>query len=111
MSHTPRVLESRTWTPYRFENHYQPGNELLPIFSDRIKEIKLRIPGIPEPLQYHQICSRGLSDFHFDETMVNQSKEPFRNNQKNSAKMVKSKIISTLMNLVVQEKIDKESFQ
>ena len=84
---------------------------MLPIFSDRIKEIKIKIPGIPEPLQYHQICSRDLSDFHFEENMVNQSNEAFRNNQKNAAKMVKSKIISTLMNLVVQEKIDKESFQ
>ena len=55
------------------------------------------------------ISTRDLRDFHCDETMQKRSTKPFREEQKKVANMVKSKIISTLMCLVVQEKIGKES--
>ena len=55
------------------------------------------------------ISTRDLKDFHCDENMQKRSTKPFREEQKKVANMVKSKIISTLMCLVVQEKIGKES--
>ena len=76
----------------------------MPIFSKRIQEIAVKIPTTESELKFKDLIGRAVRDFHFTE-------EPFRREQQKNARRVKAEIISTMMCLVVQEKIDQERFQ
>ena len=76
----------------------------MPIFSKRIQEIAVKIPTTETELKFKDLIGRAVRDFHFTE-------EPFRREQQKNARRVKAEIISTMMCLVVQEKIDQERFQ
>ena len=64
----------------------------------------MKIPTTETELKFKDLIGRAVRDFHFTE-------EPFRREQQKNARRVKAEIISTMMCLVVQEKIDQERFQ
>ena len=79
----------------------EEDEQLLPLFSKRIKTISISLPGIDKDLTFKDLYTRNIKSFHFGD-------EPYRKNQRKAAQQTKSKIIATIMCLIVEEKIQKD---